>query len=303
MRRSHVMMLGGALICATAAALFTRAWLVSQSTQQPSKTEAAAPAPSRSIVVTTGEFNYGDKLTAESVKLVPWAGDTLPRGAFLSKEALFPSGDPRVVLHAMTEGEPVLLHKLLGGASSNALSAKLGEDMKAVTIRVNEVAGMAGLVQPNDRVDVLLTYTEASESEKPGAANSSIVVLMQNVRVLAVDQATQRQNTANPPKAVTLEVATDDAQRLVLGARIGELSLMLNGVASTGGDQPTRTISKGDLLRAEQRLQGAADRGPNVVVTRSTERKSYAVPEDQRPEAIWRHEILQQEGIPALPEN
>jgi pilus assembly protein CpaB len=238
---------------------------------------------------------YGDKLNTEAVRLVPWPNDTLPKGAFLTKEALLGPGGSRVVLTSMAENEPVLDHKLLGGGQGNALSAKLTESMKAVTIRVNEVAGVAGFVQPEDRVDVMLAYGGRLANEaasQQGAA--AVVVLLQNVRVLAVDQVTQRKDQASPPKAVTLEVNTEDAQKLVLAGTAGELSLALKRIAD-GNDQVTSgTIALDDLVNAESRAEAEKRKptGPVVGVTRSVERKEYQVLPDTKPDGKWQHQIL-----------
>ncbi|NJM34049.1 MAG: Flp pilus assembly protein CpaB [Rhodomicrobium sp.] len=240
MRMSNIVMLGIALVCAAAAALLSRAWLVSQSAQP--AIEATASLPSRSVVVAARDFKYGDKLGPDAVKSVSWPSDTMPKGAYQSVEAFLGSAKDRTALTTILQGEPVLEHKLLGAASSSALSAKLTENMKAVTIRVNDVAGVAGFVQPDDRVDVFLTYGIQGANETTPLKDSSVVVLLQNIRVLAVDQTIQRKDQPTPAKAVTLEATTEEAQKLILAGRVGELSLALNRIAANGADQPTGTI-------------------------------------------------------------
>jgi pilus assembly protein CpaB len=312
MRMNHVLMFGLALFCAASAAFLARSWLIRQSALAPST--AAAPsspaAPVRVIVVAAKDMSYGDRLTPEMVKLMTWAGEELPKGAFLSTQALFGSGTERTVLHTIAQGEPVLLHKLFGGTSSNALSARLGENMQAVTIRVGEAAGLAGFAQPDDRVDVYLTYNSETGPEASQALNSAVGVLLQNVRILAIDQVTERKDRASPPKAVTLEASMEDAQRLVLGGRIGELSLALKSIADTGKKQPTQTVSFDDLLEVERRLKGQtadaapsppAPSGPIVTVTRATERKSYQVQSESGEDDQAGHEVLNHQGNPDLP--
>ena len=299
MRITHVVMLISALVCATVAALLARAWLVRQSATP--TVEAAAPAPKKSIVVAAHELKYGDKLDDKAVKLVPWASDTLPKGAFLSTDALLGGGPSRVVLSTIGENEPILPHKLLGGTSSNALATRLSANMKAVTIRVNEVTSVAGFVQPDDRVDVYLTYGNKTGPETPRQGASAVVVLLQNVRVLAVDQITQRKDQPTPAKAVTLEVTTEDAQKLVLAGRAGDLSLVLNRVAATDIPEATNAVQFNDLIGSEKQDQNrkpANFSGPEVTVTRGTERKGYYVPSDKRRDESWQHQILshQEEG-------
>jgi pilus assembly protein CpaB len=283
MRIGNVTMLFAALICAAAAALLSRAWLKGQAGGEQVLTTTQQEAPraveTRSIVVAARELKYGEKLKADMVRLMPWPGDTVPKGAFLTQEPLLLKGQERTVLAAIAENEPVLETKLSGSAQG-ALAAKLAEAMNAVTIRVNDVAGVAGFVQPDDRVDVFLTTGGRATDDPAQATKPSVVVLLQNVRVLATDQATQRKNQASPPKAVTLEVNTEDAQKLVLAGTIGQLSLALRRLDGTAGSE-TRPIALDDLLAgrpAEAPLPGKA--ASVVGVTRAVERQEYSVQPD-----------------------
>jgi pilus assembly protein CpaB len=289
MRISNITMLFAALICAAAAALLSRAWLKGQAGGERvlATTQQEAPrAATRSIVVAARELKYGERLKADMVRLMPWQGDTVPKGAFLTEEPLIQKGQERVVLSAIAENEPVLETKLSGSAQG-ALAAKLADSMNAVTIRVNDVAGVAGFVQPDDRVDVFLTMSGRTNDDPAQATKTSVVVLMQNVRVLATDQATQRKSQASPPKAVTLEVNTEDAQKLVLAGTIGQLSLALRRSDGATGSE-TRPIALDDLLmnRPAEAPQGKA--ASVVGVTRAVERREYSVQPDtaknRRPE-------------------
>jgi pilus assembly protein CpaB len=303
MRVSNVVMIVIALFCATAAALLTRTWLVSQSARAPAPAETAVPL--QSVMVASRDLKYGDKLTADGFKSVQWPASSVPKGAFTSGEALLGGAASRAVLVAIAEGEPILDHKLLGG-STRALSGKLSENMKAVTIRVNDVAGVAGFVQPDDRVDVFLTYGGqiSNEGAPKGASTSTVVVLLQNIRVLAVDQVTERKDLPTPAKAVTLEATTEEAQKLVLAGRVGELSLALNRIAEQAGAETNGAIAFEDLLAAER----TADKkptpgGPVVTVTRSVERKDYHVqPDKGKDDTSWQTELLSHQGSRSAPQ-
>jgi pilus assembly protein CpaB len=298
MRMSNFIMLVIALVCAAGAAFLTRVWLVNQSAQTVAATDHVAANPSRAIVVAARDLRYGDKLGPEQLKLVAWPSDSAPKGAFLSKEAVLGPTGSRVVLASIEENEPVLEQKLLGAGSSNGLSARLTENMKAVTIRVNDVAGVAGFVQPEDRVDVFLTYGGKTQNESAPRPASSVVVLLQNVRVLAIDQVTQRKDLASPPKAVTLEVNIEDAQKLVLAGTVGELSLALKRIAAGADSQVTGTIEIEDLIDADRRVLAGKPKptGPVIGVTRSVERKEYQVLPEVRPDGIWQQEFLSHQG-------
>jgi pilus assembly protein CpaB len=134
--------------------------------------------------------------------------------------------------------------------------------MKAVTIRVNDVDGVAGFVLPGDHVDVLMT-------RQPDKTNSSTEVVLQMVKVLAVDQSADA--AADKPavaRAVTLEVDTVSAQKLSLAGSIGALSLALRK-AGESEIEGTRQVTPGDFARAEAAPKPVAPkRLATVTVTR-----------------------------------
>ena len=144
MRTSNVVMLLIALVCAAAAALLSKVWLSGH------KPQSAEIAPSRAIIVAARDLKPGEVLDIKAIKTVPWASETLPKGAFLSKEALLTSDKPRVIQALVAENEPILENKLQTTAGD--LLSNLTPNMIAFTIGVNDVAGLAGLVGPGDFV-------------------------------------------------------------------------------------------------------------------------------------------------------
>ncbi|RVA24273.1 Flp pilus assembly protein CpaB, partial [Mesorhizobium sp. M7D.F.Ca.US.004.03.1.1] len=133
--------------------------------------------------------------------------------------------------------------KITGPGQRATLSAVRGEGMKAVSIRVNDVLGVAGFVFPGDRVDVLLTRTERGD----GDDKSFVDVLLQSMKVLAVDQvADVSKDSPTVVKSVTLEASTKDAQKLTLAAGAGQLSLALRQAAASKGET-TERVTLSDL--------------------------------------------------------
>ncbi|RVA70497.1 Flp pilus assembly protein CpaB, partial [Mesorhizobium sp. M7A.F.Ca.US.006.04.2.1] len=111
------------------------------------------------VVVAAMPLKFGDTLSADKLREVAWPAGSIPTGAFkTTKEALAGEGI-RQALQTISANEPVLASKITGPGQRATLSAVLGEGMKAVSIRVNDVLGVAGFVFPGDRVDVLLTRT------------------------------------------------------------------------------------------------------------------------------------------------
>jgi pilus assembly protein CpaB len=150
----------------------------------------------------------------------------------------------------------------------------LDQGMKAVTIRVNDVDGVAGFVLPGDRVDVVVTQ----QTDKNAAVSD---VVLQNTRVLAIDQlADERADKPSVAKAVTLEVDMTSAQKLSLAARVGSLSLALR---KAGDADPTNTrlVTLSDLHVIEPKSEPENAIFSTVGVTRAGARTVYSVPRDR----------------------
>ena len=149
-------------------------------------------------------------------------------------------------LNAMDKSELIVRTKVTAPGQRASLSVLLEEGMRAVTVRVDDVRGVAGFILPGDRVDVVLLRTETQKGETENSAD----VLIQYVKVLAIDQlANERQDQpaiATVAKAVTLQVSPEQAQKILLAGNIGKLSLVLRqpaeGKLAEGG-----RITDGDL--------------------------------------------------------
>ncbi|MER9295234.1 Flp pilus assembly protein CpaB [Mesorhizobium sp. M0621] len=197
------------------------------------------------VVVAAIPLKFGDTLSADKLREVAWPAGAVPTGAFkTTKEALAGEGI-RQALQTISANEPVLASKITGPGQRATLSAVLGEGMKAVSIRVNDVLGVAGFVFPGDRVDVLLTRTVRGDD---GADKSFVDVLLQSMKVLAIDQvADVSKESPTVVKSVTLEASTKDAQKLTLAAGAGQLSLALRQAAANKGET-TERITLSDLI-------------------------------------------------------
>lgn len=182
------------------------------------------------IAVARVPMAYGTQLTAENIRMVSWPATSMPVGAFQSTKALI-GAEPRVVLRAIEAGEPILPGKVTGPGGRASISALIDPDMRAVAVRINDVAGVAGFILPNDSVDVLLTRTPKTEAE--GQVDPITDVLLQNVRVIAIDQgANEKENQPRVGKTATLLVDQEGAQKLALSSQVGSLSLALRNAAN-----------------------------------------------------------------------
>jgi pilus assembly protein CpaB len=273
-RFSTVIMIGFAVLFGLLAVFVAQSWLNSQNEARMRALDAMKkPVTMQTIVVASRPLRFGTELGSTSLKEIGWPEGSVPAGAFNTIADLLGSANGRrVVLAAMETNEPVLASKVTGPGQRATLSATLTDGMKAVTIRVNDVEGVAGFVLPGDRVDVALTR----QGEK-GAATTDVV--LQNMRVLAIDQtADERTDKPSIVKAVTLEVDTASAQKLALAASVGSLSLMLRKAGEVVAEA-TRRISLTDLVIgggpvAPQR----DDRFAHISVRRASKTEEYSVP-------------------------
>jgi pilus assembly protein CpaB len=247
LRKSTIVMIGFAVLFGLLAVFLAQSWLNSQAEARLKSLEAQnqrKPMATQTIVVASRALRFGAEADASSLREIAWPEDAVPVGAFNKITDVLSSGGRRVVLTAIETNEPILASKITGPGQRATLSAALADGMRAMTIRVNDVEGVAGFVLPGDRVDVALTR----QKDKDKATTD---VVLQNTRVLAIDQtADDRNDKPSVVKAVTLEVDTVSAQKLALAASVGALSLMLRK-AGEATSSAMRTVSLSDLTAGE----------------------------------------------------
>jgi pilus assembly protein CpaB len=211
-KRALVMM-AVAILFGIAAVVLASRWLLGQ----PS-------ANANRIAVSISDISLGQRLTPGMVKLIDWPVAAVPKESFTDLNKL----DGRVLKTSVTAGEPLTEAKLARPGTSGGLSALIGEGNRAITVRVNDVIGVAGFALPGNYVDIIVsTQRDAQNGERTSELNVSKIVL-ERILVLAVAQELGRDETK--PKvvnAVTLEVSPEQAERLDLARSVGTLSLAL----------------------------------------------------------------------------
>jgi pilus assembly protein CpaB len=208
------LMLAVAMLAGLAAVVFASRWLVQTSSGAVSQ-----------VAVASDDINLGEPISGAMVHTVNWPTDSIPTGAFTDPKAL----DGRVVRASLQRGEPVLESKLAPVGTKGGLSAVIGEGHRAITVRVNDVVGVAGFALPGNYVDVIVN-TQEPDSKNDAQQNQQSIskTVLEKILVLAVAQQVNRDDTA--PKvvnAVTLEVTPDQAEKLDLARSVGTLSLVL----------------------------------------------------------------------------
>ncbi|PBB28837.1 Flp pilus assembly protein CpaB [Mesorhizobium sp. WSM3882] len=270
MRANTVIMIVLAGVFGVLAVVLANIWLANQRNAMAQSNGVQAST----IVVAAMPLKFGDALSDDKLREIPWPAGAVPSGSFKTiKDALAGNG-ARQALQSISANEPILSAKITGPGQRATLSAVLGEGMKAVSIRVNDVLGVAGFVFPGDRVDVLLTRTVRDGG---GGEKSFVDVLLQSVKVLAIDQvADESKDSPTVAKAVTVEVDTKDAQKLTLAAGAGQLSLALRQAAGSRGETTERvTLADlvGDTPEDVAKRQAELDRQKAAEAAAAEERK------------------------------
>jgi pilus assembly protein CpaB len=189
------------------------------------------------VVVADREINIGTRLTPDLLKTIDWPSGSLPDGSFHDSALL----DGRVARVNLQRGEPLLEYKLAPEGTAGGLSGVIADGKRAITVRVNDVVGVAGFALPGSLVDILVNTKD--DSKRPISK-----IVLEQILVLAVAQDLGRDETK--PKvvnAVTLEVTPEQAERIDLARSVGSLSLVLRNQIdrSMGSTQGVRTS---DLL-------------------------------------------------------
>ncbi|RQS35412.1 Flp pilus assembly protein CpaB [Burkholderia sp. Bp8992] len=255
-----VMMLVVAMVAGLAAVVFASHWLVQTSTN------SVTP-----VAVATTDLNLGEPLGPNQIHMVNWPSGSVPTGAFTDTKAL----EGRVVRTSLSRDEPVIESKLAPVGTKGGLSAVIADGSRAITVRVNDVVGVAGFALPGNYVDVIVN-TQEQQGKTDGQSISKIV--LEHILVLAVAQQVSRDDTA--PKvvnAVTLEVTPDQAERLDLARSVGTLSLVLRNqidqkTLNTGGATKLTLLGKEPAPEAPPaparvrpvRMHVASHAGPEV---------------------------------------
>lgn len=211
--RRPLTMMALAVLLGLLAVLLASHWLLRQT-----------PAGKGRIVVAAADVSLGQRLSPDMLRLAEWPAESLPQGAL--QDPLRLSG--RVLKSSVLRGEPLSEAKLAPVGTLGGLSALITEGRRAITVRVNDVIGVAGFALPGNYVDIIVsTQQDAGERSSPQSRSISKIVL-ERILVLAVAQEVGRDETKpRVVNAVTLEVTPAQAENLDLARSVGSLSLVL----------------------------------------------------------------------------
>jgi len=200
----------------------------------------ADAAPGVEVVVAANDIPVGSRVADGDVKLVRFPVAVLPSNIFHLKTSVVGRG----AILPIARGEFFLPNKLAGENAGSGMQSLIPPGMRAVSVRVNEVIGVAGFVVPGTRVDVLLTGNPS------GASDQQTTTVLENVAVIATGQKLER-NTAGEPQltpVITLLVSPDDAQKLTLATSQGKIQLALRNPLDTK-QQELNSVNTGALYK------------------------------------------------------
>ena len=205
---------------------------------QPVKT---VNTPTQAVVVAAADLQLGSELKKEDVTVVQFPAGKTPEGTFSRPEEVLGRG----LIVPIVKNEPILKAKLASKEAGSGLPPVIPEGMRAVSVRVNEVVGVAGYVLPGNRVDVVAT---ASPTEQHADTTSKVV--LSNVQVLTAGTRMEQQGDQSKPvqvTVVTLLVYPEQAERLALASTEGKIQLALRNPLDQGAP-PTPGIKTAGLM-------------------------------------------------------
>lgn len=243
---SQLLYLIAALTLLGAGALIATAVVTHTPIQTQQEQAVQAPQPTRRVLAPVKDLKANMFVQPTDFKWID-IPENLVRPEFFTQGIDDPNNlAGAILLKPVAVDQPVDRRTLISPRERGFLAAALSPDTRAVSIAVDEVTGAAGLIYPDDRVDVILTFTVTGQ-DVPAAKRTVGETVLQNVRVLAVDQtmrsasddapkdgspAAQVVVQRKPARTMTLEVKQQDAQKLTVAANLGRITLALRGLTN-----------------------------------------------------------------------
>ena len=254
--------------------------------QKPART---VTIPTRPVVVAATDLDIGAELQRDDLRVIDWPANAVPADAI---------GDPaqvigRGLIYPVIQNEPILPLKLASTEEGAGLPPAIPKGLRAVSVRVNEVIGVAGYVLPGTRVDVVATVSPTDQK-----ADMTSKVILTNVQVLAAGTKIERDTDRNKPmpvSVVTLLVNPDESERLTLAASEGKIQLALRNpldtaTTATRGIRPAALLGLAPPVRPVARVRAAAAPAPAPPVAVQEPPTVEVIRGDKRAREIVRQE-------------
>jgi pilus assembly protein CpaB len=221
--------------------------------------------PTQPIVVAAADLQIATELSTDDLRVVQWPKGNAPEGAFSSPSDLIGRG----LISSVVRNEPILAGKLAPKEAGAGLPPVIPPGMRAVSVRVNEVIGVAGYVLPGTHVDVLATASPTQQVQ-----DMTTKVVLTNIQVLAAGTRLEQDQKDGKPMSVnvvTLLVTPEQSERLALASTEGKVQLALRnpldqGTPDTPGVRPGALMgTPAPLVPAPRVLAASARPRTNVI--------------------------------------
>jgi pilus assembly protein CpaB len=217
------------------------------------------------VLVVRSDIDFGLPLEAQMIGTQEWPRDAVPAGAFTSLDQVIPTAgqEPRRAKTRLFAGEILLRSKISDFGEKVTIVQRLGENTRAMAIRVNAETAVGGFVTPGDFVDIVMT--------QGGGDELRALTILQNIRVIGVDQ-TSEEATDQPEVArtITVEVTPEQGQKLALAQKAGTLSLTLRTLDGVV-DAPLDMVELRDLMQEKSPVEDTEPKKPQITIRRGTE--------------------------------
>jgi pilus assembly protein CpaB len=217
---------------------------------------------SKQVVIAKVDIPEGAAIDRTSLALTAWPATTVPAGAYSSLDSVV----GRVTRVNVFTGEAIVPGRLAPAGTGPGLELKIPPGQRAMAVRINDVAGISGLIQPNSRVDVLVTIAD------PATGKQQAKLFMENMRVLSVGTEIQRDAAGKPNAAATatLAVTPDEAERLAIAMNTGSIQLVLRGY----GDPAAVTTTGANSSDVLSQLRGGRAISIDPIIPRPVQRSA-----------------------------
>src|SRR5262245_24805298 len=252
------------------------------------KSTPASSIPTSAVIVAANDLQIGAELKQEDLRAVQWPSNAVPNGTFGKPEDLVGRG----LIMPMMANEPFLTSKLASKEAGAGLPPIIPEGQRALSVRVNDVVGVAGYVLPGTRVDVVATVNPTQQQ-----TDVTSKVILTNVQVLAAGTKIEQDEKNKPIQVsvVTLLVNPDEAERLTLASTEGKIQLALRNpldktapqtfgirpAALMGTGAPVRRVASNTVSRQPQAVAPQAPApAPTVEIIRGDKRAQEVVAQE-----------------------
>jgi pilus assembly protein CpaB len=239
MNSRFLIMLVIALILAGVAALIAKHWVEYQTGTQP----ITAEQNNVQVYVAATDIPFASHIKGTQIKLIPWPKDSVPSEAFTEEDT---QKDPKAIVDKVAQrnfyANEILLKPQI--KETGGITLPIPEGMRAISVRVDDIVGVAGFILPGNKADIIVTGTDSKIVCLPKApgykaipittgSQNQTYTLLPNIKILAIDQLAQEQDKPAVVRALTLEVDPKQALCLVQAMRSGALQFTLRNPMDT----------------------------------------------------------------------